>query len=49
MNLTYRYVGKDGEKKEDKIITEKNCTMFKFRFSKVIKLSLLLNKTFKSF
>jgi hypothetical protein len=35
MNLTFKHSGKEGGKKEDIIITEKNCTIFKYRFSKV--------------
>merc|ERR1719392_13833 len=36
MNLTYRHASKDGKegKKEDLVLTEKNCTVFKHRFSK---------------
>jgi len=34
MNLTYRHSSKEGSRKEDLVLTEKNCSMFKFRFSK---------------
>merc|ERR1719323_1980181 len=33
MNLTYRHASKEG-KKEDIVLSEKNCTTFKQRFSK---------------
>ena len=35
MNLTFR-TGKGGSVAKDMVLTEKNCTMFKHRFSKVI-------------
>jgi len=34
MNLTFRHAGKDGVRTEDVIITEKNCSQFKYRFPK---------------
>merc|ERR550519_288165 len=34
MNLTYRHASKEGKKEEDLVLTEKNCSSFKFRFSK---------------
>jgi len=34
MNLTYKHALKEGAKKEDFVLTEKNCSMFKNRFSK---------------
>ena len=33
MNLTYRHASKEG-KKEDMVLSEKNCSNFKYRFSK---------------
>ena len=38
MNLTFR-TGKGGSVAKDMVLTEKNCTMFKHRFSKVITVS----------
>ena len=42
MNLTFKHSGKEGGKKEDIIITEKNCTIFKYRFSKVGKVFVVV-------
>ena len=35
MNLTYR-TGKGGSINKDNVLSEKNCTVFKHRFSKVM-------------
>ena len=44
MNLTYRTTSSNGNIKEDKIVlSEKNCSSFKHRFSKV-KLKVILNQ-----
>ena len=46
MNLTFR-TGKGGSVAKDMVLTEKNCTMFKHRFSKVITVFYSLRCTFQ--